>query len=116
MKTHARMIFIVMTIAFSMLITGCNKSPEKTGAQKTAVDGSHTGATSVNDGEVTLRVKSALAQDEILKTFEITVTTLKGDVRITGVVDNQSQIDHADKLLHSIEGVHTIHDELTIKK
>jgi osmotically-inducible protein OsmY len=105
-----------MTIAFPMLITGCNKPPETTGTQTSAAIESHTGPTSVNDSEVTSRVKSALAQDDILKMFEITVATLKGDVRITGVVDNQAQIDHADKLLHSIEGVHTIHDELTIKK
>lgn len=116
MKTFPKLFLLSATLVGITTIVGCDKSPETTSAQTSALVGSHSGSTSDNDSEVTLRVKSALAQDEILKKFEITVSTLKGDVRITGVVDNQAQIDHADKLLHSIEGVHSIHDELTIKK
>lgn len=41
---------------------------------------------------------------------------LKGDVHLTGAADNQNQLDHIVKLVRSIEGVHSIHDELTIKK
>jgi osmotically-inducible protein OsmY len=65
---------------------------------------------------VTTKVKTALHSDELVKSFDIAVVTLKGDVRLTGAVDNQVQLDHIDKLVRSIEGVHSIHDELTIKK
>jgi hyperosmotically inducible protein len=116
MNPYARKTIVFMLIALPMLITGCNKPTETTGKPTSIAPEAHTATTSINDSEVTSRVKSALVQDDILKTFEITVATLKGDVRITGIVNNQAQIDHADKLLHSIEGVHTIHDELTIKK
>ncbi|TQC94903.1 BON domain-containing protein [Moraxellaceae bacterium AER2_44_116] len=66
--------------------------------------------------DVTTQVKTTLASDPMLKDVDITVITLKGDVKLVGILDNQSQIDHALEVTRSIEGVHTIHDELVIKK
>ena len=43
------------------------------------------------------------------------VVTTKGDVRLTGVVQSQVQIDTALRIARAAEGGHTIHDELTIK-
>lgn len=48
--------------------------------------------------------------------FDINVATLKGDERVIGVLDDQSQIDEAIKIARASDGAHTIHDELTIKK
>lgn len=55
-------------------------------------------------------------QTESLKGTDITVVTLKGDVRLTGVLDSQAQIDEALRIARAAEGAHTIHDELTVKK
>lgn len=112
MKTHAK-LFILSTILIGItMITGCNKTQEAT---STLALGSTMG-TETKDSEVTIKVKTALLLDEKIKGFDITVVTLKGDVRLTGFVDNQNQIDYVDKLVRSIEGVHSIHDELSIKK
>ena len=70
----------------------------------------------VADIDVTTHVKTALLQNDSLKGFDITVVTIKGDVRLIGVLDNQSQIDEAIKIARASEGAHTIHDELTLKK
>lgn len=70
----------------------------------------------VSDGQVTENVKTALLLDEKIKDFDIAVVTLKGDVRLTGFVDTQSQIDNVTKLVRNAEGVHSIHDELSINK
>lgn len=70
----------------------------------------------VSDIDVTEHVKTALHQAETLKGFDITVVTLNGDVRLNGVLDNQSQIDDALRIARAAEGTHAIHDELTIKK
>jgi osmotically-inducible protein OsmY len=61
-------------------------------------------------------VKTALHQAELLKGADITVVTLKGDVRLTGVLDSQAQIDDAIRIARAAEGANTIHDELTLKK
>ena len=68
-----------------------------------------------SDEDVTTGVKTALLQDSILKAFDITVVTTKGDVRLTGQLDNQSQIDSALEITHAVTGVHSIHDELRVK-
>jgi hyperosmotically inducible protein len=72
-------------------------------------------AGNIDDLTVTTRVKTALLGDARIKSFAIAVTTTKGDVKLSGVVDNQGQIDQAMKVTRAIEGVHSIHDELTIK-
>jgi hyperosmotically inducible protein len=70
----------------------------------------------VKDEEVTSSVKLALLNDKKVSSFDIAVATLKGDVKLTGFVDNQSQIDYIHQLVRSTNGVHSIHDELSIKQ
>lgn len=65
---------------------------------------------------VTGRVKTALLDDAMIKSFDISVATKKGDVRLTGFVDNQAQIDRSIAVARAVQGVHSIHDELQIKK
>ena len=103
-------LVIAATAAMTILLSGCGKAPEAT-APATA-----TAAGNVADIDVTTNVKTALLQDADLKRFDIGVVTLKGDVRLVGVLDSQAQVDTAVKLARAAEGAHTIHDELTVKK
>jgi osmotically-inducible protein OsmY len=73
-------------------------------------------AVNVSDIDVTEHVKTALLQTESLKGTDITVVTLKGDVRLKGVVARQSQIDDALRIARAADGAHSIHDELTLAK
>jgi hyperosmotically inducible protein len=113
MNKRAVRLLLVSTLAclMTMSMVACNKAQEP----KVAPPGSMAGV-EVSDSELTTQVKTALIRNESLKGFDIAVVTTKGDVRLTGVVDNQGQIDQADKLVRSIDGIHAIHDELTIKK
>jgi hyperosmotically inducible protein len=113
MKTRTGVIVWATTLAgvITVLSTGCNKPQEA----KASAPPSTKVVAEISDSEVSTRVKAALLQDANLKSFDIAVATLKGDVRLTGMVNNQSQIDQAIKLVRSIPGVHTIHDELGIK-
>jgi osmotically-inducible protein OsmY len=70
----------------------------------------------ISDVDVTEHVKMALQQSESLKSFNIRVVTLKGDVRLIGELDSQVHIDEAIKIARDAAGAHTIHDEFTIKK
>jgi osmotically-inducible protein OsmY len=110
----ARLIsmLILSTTVIAMMVVGCNKPQDVTAKSKS----NSTLKAEVNDDEVTRRVKVVLANDENSSGFDIAVATLKGDLRLTGLVDNQSQIDYVIKLARSIDGVHSIHDELSIKK
>ncbi len=111
MKVHVAILVLCTTVVTTM-VTGCNKPQDSTEISKP----SNTLKAEVSDDEVTKRVQATLAKDEKLSGFNITVATLKGDTRITGVVNDQDQIDYVKKLVRSIDGVHSIHDELAIKK
>ena len=78
--------------------------------------GTATVGNTVDDGIITTKVKSALLADPNVKSFDIAVVTRKGEVQLSGFVDNQSQIDLAVALANKIEGVASIANELSIKK
>ncbi len=81
-----------------------------------ACNSGSTTADAVNDTQVTERVKAALGQSEVLKGMDIAVVTQKGDVRLTAEVETQAQIDEALRLTRAATGVHTVQDELSLKK
>lgn len=70
----------------------------------------------VDDSIVTTRVKSALLNDASIKSLDIAVVTRKGEVQLSGFVDNHQQIDRAIALTRSIEGVVTVNNEMSVKK
>lgn len=109
MNTRTKLFILSATLIAITMITGCNKTQESTTALKPI-------GAEVKDSEVTDNVKTALLLDEKTKNLAITVVTLKGDVKLTGVLDDQSQIDYVGKLVRNTQGVHSIHDELSIKK
>jgi hyperosmotically inducible protein len=112
MKSLTKLLILSTTLVSITMMIGCNKPQEVTDTKNpsTAVN------TAISDADVTTKVKTALHSDEMVKGFDIAVVTTKGDVRLTGIVDNQDQLEHIDKLVIGIEGVHSMHDELTIKK
>jgi hyperosmotically inducible protein len=92
--------------------SGCSKPPEVVVPTPTSTAGSG----NPSDADVTEHVRTALNQHPSLKGFDIKVVTLKGDVRLAGMLDSQTQIDDAIKVARAADGAHTIHNELTLKK
>jgi hyperosmotically inducible periplasmic protein len=82
----------------------------------TVKEGSRTVGNAVDDGIITTKVKSALLADPDVKSFDIAVVTRKGEVQLSGFVDNQSQIDQALALAHKVDGVTLVGNEMSIKK
>ena len=112
MNKHTGYSLFAAAMAAMMVVGGCSKSPEATATMPAA----STAVGNVSDIDVTEHVKTALHQNESLKGFDINVVTLKGDVRLIGMLDSQAQIDEAIKIARAADGAHTVHDELTIKK
>jgi osmotically-inducible protein OsmY len=113
MKQHAGyFLFTATWLIAATGLAGCSKPPETTAS----FPASSAASANVADMDVTQNVKTALGQSETLKSFDIAVVTLKGDVRLIGMVDSQAQIDEAVKIARAADGAHTIHEELTLKK
>lgn len=68
-----------------------------------------------DDSVITTKVKAGLAQDDVLKAFEINVKTYNGIVLLRGFVDSQVTIDKAGKIASSVEGVKSVKNDLTVK-
>ena len=110
---HARVVLSIAIIgALSLFISGCNPQPETS----TSPAPSTTVGTKIDDSVVTTRVKSALLADPSVKSFDIAAVTRKGEVQLSGFVDNQIQIDRAIEIVRGIEGVQSVINKMSIKQ
>ena len=57
----------------------------------------------VDDSVITTKVKSLLASDDFLKSFEISVESFKGTVQLSGFVNSQKAVDKADEIVRSVK-------------
>jgi hypothetical protein len=106
---------IAFSFAVLLAVGACSKAPEAPPMLPPTAAASEP-AGQVADVDVTTNVKTALQQSPNLHDFNIDVITLKGDVRLVGVLDSQTQVDEALRLARAAAGTHTIHDELVLKK
>src|SRR4030042_2775070 len=58
----------------------------------------------VDDSVITSKVKTQLANDDFLKSFQISVETRKGIVQLSGFVDSQKAVDKAGQIARGVEG------------
>ena len=70
----------------------------------------------VDDSVITTKVKSQLAADDFLKSFEISVETYKGIVQLSGFVGSQQAVDKAGEIARSVKGVKSVKNDLKVKK
>ena len=69
----------------------------------------------VDDSVITTKVKSLLAKDDFLKSFQISVKTYKGTVQLSGFVASQQAVDKAGEIAHSVKGVTSVKNDLIVK-
>ncbi|HEY9097794.1 MAG TPA: BON domain-containing protein [Thiobacillus sp.] len=70
----------------------------------------------VDDAWITAKVKTMLLKDDITKGFSVNVETRKGTVLLSGWVDDEAQIVHAEQIARRIDGVKSIRNDLQINK
>ena len=68
-----------------------------------------------DDSVITTKVKARLAQDDVLKAYEINVKTYRGVVQLRGFVDSQATINKAGQLAGGVEGVKSVKNDLIVK-
>ena len=69
----------------------------------------------VDDSVITTKVKSLLAEDDFLKSFQISVESFKGTVQLSGFVNSQQAVDKAGEITRSVKGVRSIKNNLIVK-
>jgi osmotically-inducible protein OsmY len=69
----------------------------------------------VDDSVITTKVKSLLAADDFLKSFQISVETYQGTVQMSGFVNSQKAVNKAGEIVRSVKGVKSLKNNLIVK-
>jgi hypothetical protein len=69
----------------------------------------------VDDSTITTKVKALLAEDNFLKSFQISVETFKGRVQLSGFVDSKESVRRAGEIARSVKGVTSVANNLIAK-
>ena len=82
----------------SLALAGCKQDSSKADPQAVSV------GTELDDSVITTKVKSVLLTDSVAKGADTSVETRKGEVLLSGFVDNQAQADREVELAKAVEG------------
>jgi len=69
----------------------------------------------VSDSVITAKVKTALLKDSALKSLDVSVETLGGEVLLSGFVKDEGQKAKAMKVASSVNGVASVKDALLVR-
>jgi osmotically-inducible protein OsmY len=69
----------------------------------------------IDDSVITTKVKSLLAEDDFLKSFQISVETYHGTVQLSGFVNSQKAVDKAAEIARSVKGLKSVKNNLIVK-
>lgn len=110
MRFLLRLLAVSASLTGMIFSAGCNRPPESSATPpKTTV------GTEIDDSVITARVKSALLADADVKSFDLKVETRKGEVQLSGFVDNPAQISRAISVALGVAGAKSIDNKVTLK-
>ena len=118
MNMHNKLLVLTVTLISALSIGACGKTEDKKEAAQPEAPKSEvktTVGTEVDDSTITAKVKSALLADEDIKSLDIKVETNKGEVQLSGFVDNQTQVGRATEVAKRVEGVKNVVNNTTLK-
>ena len=104
MKKLNVLVRYVMPLVLVASFAGCASTPtqESTGQY-------------VDNTVITTEVKAALASDDFLKSFQISVKSYKDTVQLSGFVNSQAAKDKAGELAGGVKGVKKVKNDLIVK-
>jgi hypothetical protein len=105
MKTINTLVRSILLIVLVVGVAACGST------SKQSAPGEY-----VDDSVITTKVKSQLAGDDFLKSFEISVETYKGVVQLSGFVDSQTAVNRAGEIARRVQGVSSVKNNLNVKK
>ncbi len=79
-------------------------------------EGRQTVGNKIDDSVITTQVKSAMLADPDMKSLDVAVTTRKGEVQLSGFVDNDVQLTRAVDVAKTVDGVVGVVNHMSIKK
>lgn len=84
--------------------------------QLTVKEGQQTIGNKIDDSVITAGVKAALLNDEVVKSLDVSVTTRKGEVQLSGFVNNDAQATQAVAVAKTVDGVTSVANHMVVKQ
>jgi osmotically-inducible protein OsmY len=69
----------------------------------------------IDDSVITAKIKTQLATDDFLKSFQISVESRKGIVQLSGFVNSQAAVEKAGQIARGVKGVVSVRNDLIVK-
>jgi hyperosmotically inducible protein len=111
---HYRITNVAMASALAGILAvslaACDKVAETSGVAHGSTVGNE-----IDDTVITARIRSALMADPNINSYDFKIETRKGEVLLSGFVDNQAQIDLAINTVRTVAGVKGIQNNVAIK-
>ena len=102
-KSHIVIRFFVVLMMIAAFVA-CASTPKQEGTGEY-----------IDDSVITTKVKSLLAADDFLKSFQIGVESRKGIVQLSGFVNSQAAVNKAGQIARGVEGVKYVKNDLIVK-
>jgi len=95
---------LVACFVLTAAVMGCASTPkhESTGEY-------------VDDSVITTKVKTAIFNEDSLKSLQISVKTYKGVVQLSGSVDSSQKVTKAGEVARKVENVVSVKNDLVVK-
>jgi len=69
----------------------------------------------LDNSVITTKVKTAIFNEPMLKSLQITVESFKGEVQLSGFVDSAQSVKKAGEIARGVEGVVSVKNNLVVK-
>jgi osmotically-inducible protein OsmY len=102
-KSHIVIRFLVVLIMIAAFVA-CASTPKQEGTGEY-----------IDDSVITAKIKTQLATDDFLKSFQISVESRKGIVQLSGFVNSQAAVEKAGQIARGVKGVVSVRNDLIVK-
>jgi osmotically-inducible protein OsmY len=102
-KSHIVIRFLVVLIMIAAFVA-CPSTPKQEGTGEY-----------IDDSVITAKIKTQLATDDFLKSFQISVESRKGIVQLSGFVNSQAAVEKAGQIARGVKGVVSVRNDLIVK-
>jgi osmotically-inducible protein OsmY len=102
----------IQPITIALLLLG---TPMLAVAVVADTKGDQTMVAAQTDTDISNRVKHALQSDNILKSYDIMVTSNDAAVELSGIVKMQAEIDQALRVATAVAGVKSVNNRLALQ-
>ncbi len=94
----------LVAIALTAALAACGSTPTKESTGEY-----------FDDAAITTKVKAAFVDDKVVSASDVSVTTFKGTVQLSGFAKSRAEMDRAVQIASEVEGVKAVRNNITLK-